>query len=134
MTSPVGELAPISIAAGSGALNVQIGTAPLNVDHLPIVVGRMPAADEAAAPRHPDLVLVDRQPYRLSRDHFMILRRSGGLFVSHLGSTLGTIVNGQGIGHHFMRDAAPLHNGENRIVAGGWGSPFEFLLSVGQSE
>jgi CRP/FNR family transcriptional regulator, cyclic AMP receptor protein len=47
---------------------------------------------------------------------------------------LGTIVNGQGIGHHFMRDAVSLHVGENRIIAGGWGSPFEFVVSVGQEE
>jgi pSer/pThr/pTyr-binding forkhead associated (FHA) protein len=111
-----------------------MGVAPLYLDHLPFVIGRRPVAGEAAPPRYPDLMLADREPFRLSRDHFMIVRRGGRLFVSDLGSTLGTIVNGQGIGHHFMRDAAPLHAGQNRIIAGGWGSPFEFLISVGQSE
>ena len=48
-----------------------------------------------------------------------------------VGSTLGTMVNGRAIGHHFMKDAEPLHRGENHIVAGGWNSPFEFLVSIG---
>jgi hypothetical protein len=64
----------------------------------------------------------------------MIICRAGRLLVSDLGSTLGTILNGQGIGHHFMRDAAPLNTGENRVVAGGRGSPFDFVISVGQNE
>jgi len=128
------ETAPISIAAGSNALSVQMGAAAINIDHLPFVIGRAPVAGESLPRRHPDLVLADKQPFRLSRDHFMIIRRDGGLLVSDLGSTLGTIVDGQGIGHHFMRDAVRLHPGENRIIAGGWGSPFEFEVFVGQNK
>jgi hypothetical protein len=30
-----------------------------------------------------------------------------------------------------MTDTAPLHHGENRIVAGGWDSPFEFVVLIG---
>jgi hypothetical protein len=62
----------------------------------------------------------------------MITRSGDRLIVSDLASTLGTIVNGQAIGHHFTKDAAPLHRGENHVVAGGWGSPFEFLVSISQ--
>jgi CRP/FNR family cyclic AMP-dependent transcriptional regulator len=61
----------------------------------------------------------------------MITRRQNGLLILDLGSTLGTMVNGQSIGHHFMKDEAPLRPGENRIVAGGRGSRFEFTVSVG---
>jgi hypothetical protein len=53
----------------------------------------------------PDLTIEDEEPFRLSRDHFMILRSGDRLLVSDLGSALGTIVNGQAIGHHFMKDA-----------------------------
>jgi hypothetical protein len=63
--------------------------------------------------------------------HFMIARSGNELFISDLRSTLGTIVNGQAIGHHFMRDAALLRRGENYVLAGGWGSPFEFVVSIG---
>jgi len=31
-------------------------------------------------------------------------------------------------------DPSDRHAGQNRIIAGGWGSPFEFLISVGESE
>lgn len=52
------------------------------------------------------------------------------LLVSDLGSTLGTMVNGRAIGHHFMRDAEPLHRGENHVVAGGKDSPFKFSVFI----
>jgi len=72
----------------------------------------------------------DNPPFRLSRLHFMIARSGEQLLVSDLGSRLGTIVNGQAIGHHFMRDAAPLSSGENDILAGGRCSLFEFIIHV----
>ena len=40
------------------------------------------------------------------------------------------MVNGQAIGHHFMKDTEPLHRGGNYVVAGGWGSPFKFLARL----
>ena len=94
------------------------------------MVGRLAVADEGRPLRQPDLLIEDEEPFRLSRQHFMIARSGGQLLVSDLGSTLGTIVNGQPIGHNFMSDAAPLRRGENQIVAGGWGSSFAFSLSV----
>jgi CRP/FNR family transcriptional regulator, cyclic AMP receptor protein len=126
--------APLSIAAQTDALRARMGAAPIHISHVPFVIGRMPVGDEAPPPRLPDLRLDDEEPFRLSRDHFMIMRRGDWFLVSDLGSTLGTIVNGQGIGYHFMRDAVPLQVGENRIIAGGWGSPFEFVVSVSPNE
>lgn len=121
----------IALLAETDVLRARIGVAPIPIAPLPFVVGRVPVAGEAEPPRHPDLPIEDEEPFRLSRDHFMIIRSRDRLLAADLGSTLGTIVNGQAIGHHFMRDAAPLHRGENRIIAGGWGSPFEFAVSVG---
>jgi hypothetical protein len=60
----------------------------------------------------------------------MITQSGQQLLISDLDSTLGTIVNGQAIGHHFMRDIAPLVHGENDVVAGGRGSLFEFVVSI----
>ena len=124
--------APIALIAETDALRARIGTTSIHIAHLPFVVGRVPVAGEAEPARHPDLTIEDEEPFRLSRDHFMIPRSGDRLLVSDLGSTLGTIVNGQAIGHHFMKDAVPLHRGENRIIAGGWNSPFEFVVSVGR--
>lgn len=124
--------AGISLAADSDFLRARIGKKPILLDTLPFVVGRPTVGDEAEPARRPDLLIADEEPFRLSRQHFTIGRSDGRLVVSDLGSTLGTIVNGQPIGHHFMRDMAPLHPGENRIVAGGWDSPFAFTVSVEQ--
>lgn len=126
----VADDAPISLAAQSGALRARIGAAPIPVARLPFLVGRLPVEDEAAPSQRPDLLIEDEEPFRLSRQHFMIARSGDRLLVSDLGSTLGTIVNGRPIGHDFMTDAAPLRRGENHVIAGGWGSPFEFLVSV----
>ena len=65
-----------------------------------------------------------------ARQHFMIARSGDRLLVSDLGSTLGTMVNGWAIGHHFMKDAEPLHRGENHVVAGGKDSPFKFSIFI----
>jgi CRP/FNR family transcriptional regulator, cyclic AMP receptor protein len=131
--APDGEIAAdarISLAAETDILRAQIGAAPIAIGKLPFVVGRAVVGDEAPPLRRPDLVIEDQEPLRLSRQHFMIVRGGGHLMVSDLGSTLGTLVNGQAIGHHFMKDAASLHRGDNEIVAGGWDSPFAFSLSV----
>lgn len=126
-----GGTVTISLSARSDALRARIGGASIDITSLPFVVGRAPVAGEAAPRKRPDLVIEDEKPFRLSRDHFAITRSGDHLFLYDLGSTLGTIVNGQGIGECFMQDAAPLQLGENRVIAGGWGSPFEFTVTVG---
>jgi CRP/FNR family transcriptional regulator, cyclic AMP receptor protein len=128
--SEIAADAGISLAAETDMLRAQIGAAPIVIGKLPFVVGRAVVADEAPPLRRPDLVLEDQEPFRLSRQHFMIVRGGGHLMVSDLGSTLGTLVNGQPIGHHFTKDTASLHRGDNQIIAGGWDSPFAFSLVV----
>ena len=127
----IAEDATILLAAENEALHARIGAAAIHVAKLPFFAGRIPVAGEAKPLRRPDLLIEDEVPFRLSRQHFMIARSGDRLLVSDLGSALGTIVNGQAIGHHFMKDAAPLHRGENHVVAGGWDSPFVFLVSIG---
>lgn len=126
----IGEGAAISLAAQTSVLRARIGAAPIEITSLPYVVGRKPVAGETEPVTPANLMIDDKEPFRLSRDHFMILRSGDRLFVSDLGSTLGTIVNGQAIGHHFMRDSTRLRRGDNHVIAGGLGSPFEFLISV----
>jgi CRP-like cAMP-binding protein len=123
--------AAISISADSDFLAELIGKEPRRISRLPYLVGRIPARRETSPSQRPDLLIEDRDPFRLSRQHFAIVRNGSRLLVSDVGSALGTIVNGQAIGRHFMRDNAPLHRGENHILAGGEGSPFKFLVSVG---
>lgn len=127
--------ATIVLTARSDLLRERIGSEAIAISHLPYVIGRVlvPEHGEREPPRQPDLLIEDHEPFRLSRDHFMVARDRDRLVVWDLGSTLGTIVNGVPIGHHFMRDAASLHNGDNRILAGGWDSPFDFDVAVSPS-
>ena len=113
---------------------------PLGLGDLPFIVGRRPAAGEGLPPWQPDLELNDTAPFRLSRNHFTIEKRDGGYRVRDLCSTLGTIVNGEPIGHYLRADAsaawghlandAPLRAGENEVIAGGADSPFVFSVFI----
>ena len=120
----------ISLAAQTDVLRAWIGAAPIRVVKLPFLVGRLPVEGESKPSWHPDLLIEDERPFRLSRQHFMIARSGDQVLVSDLGSTLGTVVNGQPIGHDFTKDTAPLHLGENHVVAGGRDSPFALSVSV----
>jgi CRP-like cAMP-binding protein len=120
----------ISLAAQTDVLRAWIGATPIRVAKLPFLVGRLPVEGESKPLWRPDLLIQDERPFRLSRQHFIIARSGDQLLVSDLGSTLGTIVNGRPIGHDFMKDTAPLHRGENHIVAGGRDSPFALSVSV----
>jgi CRP/FNR family transcriptional regulator, cyclic AMP receptor protein len=120
----------ISLAAQSAALRARIGAASIPIAQLPFRVGRTPAEVETKPERAPDLQIKDEVPFRLSRQHFVITRSGGAFLISDLGSALGTIVNGQAVGRHFTKDSAPLHRGDNQIIAGGLDSPFKFLVSI----
>jgi CRP/FNR family transcriptional regulator, cyclic AMP receptor protein len=120
----------ILLQAKTDALRDRIGASAIPISGLPFVVGRIALDTEEIPSRPADLLIEDNPPFRLSRQHFMIARSGEQLMVSDLGSALGTIVNGQPIGHYFKSDAAPLSSGENDVLAGGRGSLFEFVVSV----
>jgi CRP/FNR family transcriptional regulator, cyclic AMP receptor protein len=106
----------IWLTAQSDALRARIGAAPIPVAKLPFLVGRVPVEGDAPPLRRPDLLIEDEEPFRLSRQHFMIARSDDRLLVSDLGSALGTMVNGWAtLGHHFRKDAAatdgPIYGG-----------------------
>jgi hypothetical protein len=124
------ERATIWLTAQTDDLRSRMGAASIQATKLPFVVGRIPVAGEAKPLRPPDVLIDDVEPFRLSRQHFMIARSGTQILVSDLDSALGTIVNGRAIGRHFMTDTAPLHRGENQVVAGGRDSPFAFMVTV----
>ena len=74
---------------------------PVGIGEVPFVIGRRPVVGEGQPSLQPDLMLDDIAPFRLSRSQFLIERRDAGYHVRDLGSTLGKIVNGEPIGHHF---------------------------------
>src|SRR5205823_13710273 len=101
------------LAAQNPWLQQQFST-PLELGDRPLVVGRRPAAAEELPPWQPDLELNDTAPFSLSRNHFTIEKGEGGCRIRDLCSTLGTIVNGEPIGHH-LRAVGPRH-GDTRQV------------------
>jgi CRP/FNR family transcriptional regulator, cyclic AMP receptor protein len=121
---------PLQLAADTIALRERIGTQPIEVDQFPFLVGRRPWLGEKVPKRVPNLLLDDRKPFRISRQHFVIASDHGGLVVRDLDSALGTSVNGEPIGSHFRTDVAELRPGENRIVAGGMDSDFAFTALI----
>jgi CRP/FNR family cyclic AMP-dependent transcriptional regulator len=120
----------LHLSADTNGLRRRMGVRPIKVDQFPFVVGRKSLPGEKAPRRVPDLALDDRQPFRLSRQHFVISRSPNGFVIRDLNSALGTAVNGQPIGSDFRSDVAELKRGQNEIIAGGFGSDFVFRALV----
>ncbi len=96
------------------------------VDRLPFRVGRK--AGGVLSDNH--LELDDRQPYNVSRNHFLIDVQDDAYVVRDRGSFLGTIVNGEKIGGRRHNGEAPLQPGDNVVIAGEPHSPWRFRIYV----
>ena len=120
-------LSRVSIRAVSPRAMAELGVVPTEITRLPFTVGRY-SADRGT--RSVDLALSDRRPYRISRNHFAIVRGRDGLAVVDTGSRSGTLVNGMSLGHGRERIRAPLRMGENVISAGGPESPYVFVITL----
>jgi CRP/FNR family transcriptional regulator, cyclic AMP receptor protein len=127
---PVEALPSIMLAATTYGAKFFVGPEPIRIARLPFTIGRQPGEHETAAAITPDLAIPEPAPYRLSRAHFSLITREGEVLVRDLNSTLGTIVNDRPIGRDFSVDSAPLHKGENTLIAGGKGSPFAFAVTL----
>ena len=120
----------IRLEATTYAAMLYVGSEPIRVTGLPYVVGRESDIGEPATASRPDLEIPDPKPYRLSRHHFCILSDDSVVQVRDLNSELGTIVNEIPLGRDFALDRIPLHHGENAVIAGGRGSPYEFAVTL----
>jgi CRP/FNR family transcriptional regulator, cyclic AMP receptor protein len=128
---PALEAVPsIVLAATTYGAQFFVGTAPIDISHLPFTVGREPGEHETASVIPVDLSIPEPAPYRLSRAHFSIVIQDGEVLVRDLNSMLGTVVNDHALGREFPIHSASLHKGENSVVAGGRGSPFAFKVTL----
>lgn len=107
-----------------------IGDEPISIGQLPFTVGRRHDEHEPPPVIAPDLAVAEAEPHRLSRAHFSLIRDEDTIVVRDLNSTLGTIVNDRPLGRDFPVDSAPLRQGDNRVIAGGAGSPFAFVVTL----
>ncbi|GMQ79997.1 MAG: hypothetical protein BMS9Abin03_462 [Thermodesulfobacteriota bacterium] len=112
----------------SKQLNSSLPDEGITITNLPFSAGRLPMEKEPKQHVSIDLRIQDSMPFRLSRMHFSLYQHSDGVGVLDLGSTLGTEVNGEFLGYHSSKDFAFLKLGENKIIAGGIGSPFIFQV------
>ena len=98
----------------------------LDINRLPFRFGRAHSDPMATN----DFVVVDQEPFSVSRYHFMITRDGSEFIVRDRGSYLGTLVNGEAIGGKREKGQAPLNPGDNTLVAGKVKSPFRFKVVV----
>jgi hypothetical protein len=123
-------LPSIQLVAATFAGKFYIGVDPIRVFQLPYVVGRDPGPGEQRGPIRVDLSVPEPEPYRLSIAHFRLELSDGRVAARDLDSSLGTIANGLALGRAFSSDTAILNQGDNLIVAGGEGSPFQFTVTL----
>jgi len=106
-----GELRPVDVgdvAAESGALVIRAGggrvgqSFPLRGDRM--AIGRSPDAE----------VFLD--DVTVSRDHAVLVRRSGGWFLDDSGSLNGTYVNRRRIDSHRLEDGDELQIGKYKLT------------------
>lgn len=102
----------------------------IHIKETPFGVGRKPKRGEQIPRTDVMLQFSDDRPYNLSRNHFTIEVGRPGLMIRDAGSQLGTLVNGERIGLDEPRNAVSLHIGENAIEAGGYDTPFHFIIEV----
>ena len=123
----------LMLMADSKELHAHLPNEGILLTNLPFSVGRALRQNEPTPDDSMDLSLPDSPPFRLSRQHFSLCREADGVGVHDLGSTLGTEVNGECLGQHFGVDSTRLRVGENKITAGGVGSPFAFTVLLQQT-
>lgn len=101
----------------------------LRVDKFPFRLGRMSSGGADVLVQN-DFFIRDEEPFQISRNHCAIDREGDRFYLRDRGSTLGTVVNGRRIGLRWEAISAPLQGGENRVVLGAEGSPFEFCVRI----
>ena len=76
------------------------------------------------------LLIADRSPFRVSRQHCIIDTSGDAVFIEDKTSQLGTIVNGIPIGGKSLETRAKLIRGANTLVLGGQDSQVRFRIVV----
>jgi len=126
----MGSWSAIWLKPASDATRSGMPRRGIKINETPYGVGRKPKRGEQIPRTDIILQFSDERPYNLSRHHFMIELGRPGLMIRDAGSQLGTLVNGERIGLDEPRNAVSLHIGENIIEAGGYDTPFHFIIEV----
>ena len=126
----MGSWSAIWLKPASDATRSGMPKRGVKISETPYGVGRKPKRGEQVPRTDVVLQFPDQRPYNLSRHHFMIEIGRPGLMIRDAGSQLGTVVNGERIGLDEPHNAVPLHIGENAVEAGGYNTPFQFVVTI----
>jgi CRP-like cAMP-binding protein len=124
------EEAIIRLMPDRGRLVTEFHMVPIEVRHLPFVVGNSFGAEISPVASNQSCCIAARGEIDLSAPHFEILRRDGELGVRDLRSRFGTIVNGTVLTRASLDTFALLYTGANDVIAGRPNSPFRFRIQV----
>ncbi|MDA2916675.1 PAS domain S-box protein [Nitrospinae bacterium AH_259_B05_G02_I21] len=100
----------------------------IEIQTFPFKIGRRSRAVSAELFDDNDLMLEDRQPYNVSRNHCAIIQINEDIVVLDRGSQLGTSIANERIGGKVKRTSIQLEPGVHTLVLGRHGSPFTFTL------
>jgi len=118
VTAVIEGCTPAAVAA--------LGAQPHSIAHFPYAIERYGEVGGRALVLDRRLGVPDRQPFRVSRRHCLLVRDKQGLAVVDATSRLGTVVNGVRIGGSSGRRRATLKPGANEIALGGSSTPYVF--------
>lgn len=100
------------------------------VDAFPFLIGRRGDIAGTEVVMKNQLLIADRLPFRVSRNHCYIERYREGFIVRDRSSRRGTLVNGVLIGSKSREKSHRLKEGVNSLVIGGSDSAYRFTLIV----
>lgn len=120
----------IWLAPGHELLTVTYGVTTIAVQQLPFQVGNRYGGETLAIASNHALTIQAHGRSELAAPHFEIMRRDGLVGIRDLGTAKGTIVNALLLNRTTMNVFAPLHAGDNQVIAGGADSPFRFRVRL----
>lgn len=97
---------------------------------LPYRIGRQPFEIEKNTFDVNDLLLVDTEPFNVSKNHLAIDKEKNSYKIVDRGSFHGTIVNGETIGGRRNKGECYLKDGKNTMIIGKKDSPFVFDIII----
>jgi hypothetical protein len=141
----LGVAAPVEAPGGAGTLGprvtiegltphakVVVGRRPAAIERFPYRIGRMTDPDDPFAAN--ELVIPDRDPSWVSRNHCMLVEVDGRCFLVDRGSRLGTLVDGTMVGGNHQTGRVELRRGRHELWIGGALTPFRFAVTVGRED
>lgn len=105
---------------------------PVQIEKFPFRIGRMPRTPAPDVFSHNDLLIRDRMPFVISRNHLAIEQEGHRFLVTDRGSTLGTRINNTHLVLSEHRLTAELQPGNNTLVLGSTASPYRYNLELSQ--